>query len=292
MDYLQVNKANWNARVPIHVSSAFYDVEGFKAGRIPLRPFERAEVGDVTGRRLVHLQCHFGLDTLSWARLGAEVTGLDFSDAAVDQAGAIARACGIPARFVTADVYDAPQALGETYDIVYTGLGALVWLPDLTRWAETAAALLKPGGFLYVAEFHPFADLLDDETGTTISHDYFHQGPQVWEYPHTYTGNEVLEHQTSVQFQHGLGEVVSAVAAAGLRVEFVREHDHTLFPRFATLVSDGAAYRLPEGAPRIPLMYSLRASAGGEPAPAPERPARADAERHGRNSRGTYPPRS
>lgn len=129
-DYLQVNRANWNARVPVHVGSAFYDVEGFKAGRNALRPFELDEVGEVAGRSLVHLQCHFGLDTLSWARAGAEVTGLDFSE----------------------------------------------------------AALLKQGGFLYVAEFHPFMDVLDDESGTKVTEDYFDRGPHVWEYPHTYTG--------------------------------------------------------------------------------------------------------
>ncbi|SDH31511.1 class I SAM-dependent methyltransferase [Nonomuraea jiangxiensis] len=271
MDYLPVNRANWNARVPIHVGSDFYDVAGFKAGRNPLRPFELAEVGDVAGRRLAHLQCHFGLDTLSWARLGAEVTGLDFSDAAIAQARAIAAECGIPARFVTADVHDAVEALGRTYDIVYTGLGALVWLPDLTRWAETVAALLAPGGFLYLAEFHPFADIMDDATGTTVTYDYFDRGPHVWEEPHTYTGEGVLEHQTSVQFQHGLGEVVSAVAAAGLRVEFVHEHDRTYFQRFGTLVADGAEHRLPEGAPRIPLMYSLRASSDSGAPPAVDR---------------------
>ncbi|MEU6710138.1 class I SAM-dependent methyltransferase [Nonomuraea sp. NPDC046802] len=262
MDYLQVNRANWNARVPIHVGSDFYDVRGFKVdGRIALTPFEREEVGDVTGRSLVHLQCHFGLDTLSWARLGADVTGLDFSDAAIAQARALSDECGIPAKFVTADVYDAVKALGERYDIVYTGLGALVWLPDLTRWARTVAALLKPGGFLYLAEFHPFGDILDDESGTTVTHDYFDPDPHVWEEAHTYTGSEILEHQTSVQFQHGIGEVVSAVAAAGLRMEFLHEHDHTLFARYATLVADGKEYRLPEGAPKVPLMYSLRATA-------------------------------
>ncbi|KAB8192124.1 methyltransferase domain-containing protein [Nonomuraea phyllanthi] len=262
MDYRDVNRANWNARVPIHVASDFYDVEGFKAGQSPLRAFEREEVGDVSGRRLLHLQCHFGLDTLSWARLGAEVTGLDFSEAAIEQARAIAADCGIPARFVTADVYDAAEALGgATYEIVYTGLGALVWLPDLTRWAETVAGLLEPGGFLYLAEFHPFAAILDEETGTTVAHDYFDRGPHVWEYPYTYTGSEILEHQTSVQFQHGLGEVINAVVAAGLRVDSVHEHGHTLYRQFPSLTGNRGDYRFPEGAPRIPLMYSLRASA-------------------------------
>ncbi|MEV4563846.1 class I SAM-dependent methyltransferase [Nonomuraea sp. NPDC049419] len=260
-DYLRINRDNWNARVPVHVASSFYDVAGFRSGRSPLRAFEIEEVGEVTGRSLVHLQCHFGLDTLSWARLGAEVTGLDLSDAAIDQAERIAAECGIPARFVTADVYDAPEALGATYDIVYTGIGALVWLPDLARWAETVARLLKPGGFLYVADFHPFTEVLDDETGTKVTNDYFDRGPHVWDYPHTYTGPEVLEHQTSVEFRHGMGEIVTAVANAGLRLEFLHEHDHTLFRRFGTFTERDGGYRPPAGAPRIPLMFSLRATA-------------------------------
>ncbi|MEV0620735.1 methyltransferase domain-containing protein [Nonomuraea sp. NPDC050404] len=261
-DYLRHNRANWNSRVPVHLNSDFYDLEGFKAGRNALRPFELEEVGDVSGRSLAHLQCHFGLDTLSWARLGARVTGLDLSDAAVEQARGIAAECGIPATFVAADVYDAPEALGgETYDIVYTGIGALVWLPDLTRWAETVAALLKPGGFLYIAEFHPFTDALDDETGTKVTHDYFDRGPHVWEWPYTYTGDEILEYQKSVQFRHGLGEIVTAVVAAGLRVDFLHEHDHILFRRYANLTKDADGYRLPGDAPRIPLMFSMKASA-------------------------------
>ncbi|MGN9779829.1 class I SAM-dependent methyltransferase [Nonomuraea sp. ZG12] len=126
IDYLSVNRANWNGRVAIHVASDFYDVAGFKAGGDPLRDFEIDEVGDVTGKSLVHLQCHFGLDTLAWARRGARVSGLDLSDKAVETATALARECDLEARFVAADVYDAPIALGDTYDIVYTGIGALV----------------------------------------------------------------------------------------------------------------------------------------------------------------------
>ncbi|MFI6595156.1 class I SAM-dependent methyltransferase [Nonomuraea sp. NPDC050536] len=261
--------------MPIHLESEFYDVAGFKAGASPLRSFELDEVGEVGGRSLVHLQCHFGLDTLDWARRGATVTGLDLSDRAVESARKIAEECGIPARFVAADVYDAAEALGETYDIVYTGIGALVWLPDLTRWAETVAALLNPGGFLYLAEFHPFQDMLDDETGSVVSHDYFARGPEIYDIPYTYTGDQPLEHTVSVQFTHHLGEVVSAVAAAGLRIEFLHEHDFTLFPRFPVMEGDGGRYRMPEGRPRIPLMYSLRAGSAPAPAadPTPSSPA-------------------
>ncbi|MBC3843778.1 class I SAM-dependent methyltransferase [Streptacidiphilus sp. 4-A2] len=265
-DWLELNRAVWDERVPIHTSSQFYGLPGFLAGAESLRPFELAEVGDVSGRSLLHLQCHFGQDTLGWARHGATVTGLDFSAAAVRAAGELAGAAGISdARFVAANVYDAAQVLaGETFDIVYTGLGALCWLPDIAGWARTAASLVAPGGFLYLAEFHPFADVLGDDARTVVT-DYFHRDGTVWDEPGTYTDSDVETRNTvTVEWQHGLGEVLSAIAAAGLRIEFVHEHDFTLFERFPVLEpdTDGITrlYRLPQGQPRVPLVYSVRAA--------------------------------
>ena len=270
-DWLALNRANWDARAPIHASSRFYDVPGFVAGRSALRDFELAEVGDVSGRTLLHLQCHIGTDTLSWARLGATVTGLDFSGPALETARSIAEQIGATdARFVESDVYEAATALeGRTYDIVYTGLGALCWLPDIERWARTAASLVAPGGFLYLAEFHPFSDILADD-GKTVELDYFSTEPRTWTEGETYTdytanpadadGVPMNEHTVSVDWQHGLGDVVSALIAADLRIELLHEHDYTLFPRFPHLLVEGDRYRLPPDQPRIPMIYSIRAS--------------------------------
>jgi len=261
-DWLAVNRANWDARVPIHASSRFYDLPGFIAGRSELREFELAEVGDVTGRTLLHLQCHIGLDTLSWARRGAVVTGLDFSAPALETARSVAEQIGASdARFVESDVYEAAAALeARTYDIVYTGLGALCWLPDIERWAETAASLVAPGGFLYLAEFHPFCDILADD-GKAVELDYFSTEPRVWDEGFTYTdGEPQAEHTVSVDWQHGIGDVVSALIAAGLRIELLHEHDYTLFPRFPHLLVHNSRYRLPPGEPRIPMIYSIRAA--------------------------------
>lgn len=208
VDWRGLNRANWDDRVPIHLASAFYDVDGFRAGASSLRPFETAEVGDVTGQRLLHLQCHIGLDTLSWARRGAVVTGLDFSQPAIEAARSLATDLGIDATFVTADVYDAATALpGQRFDIVYTGTGtgALVWLPDLSRWAEVVAGLLAPGGFLYLVEGHPFAQVLDDAQGKTVVRDYFTAEPQIEDQPYTYTDGHALKHTRSVRFQHRSG---------------------------------------------------------------------------------------
>ncbi|MGV9577793.1 class I SAM-dependent methyltransferase [Streptomyces sp. NPDC003509] len=266
-DWHEINRARWDERVPIHAAGDFYGLDAFLAGRDALRDFELAEVGDVTGRTLLHLQCHIGVDTLSWARHGAaHVVGLDFSGPAVETARGLARSLELPAdraAFVAADVYDAAQAVPDSsYDIVYTGLGALNWLPDVTRWAEVAASLVAPGGFLYLAEFHPFTECLDDETGSKVTYDYFSREAWVDDSPGTYADlDAVTVHNRSVEWQHPVGEVVSALAAAGLRIEFLHEHDASLFPRYQVLKrgTDGY-YRFPSDRPRIPMMYSVKAS--------------------------------
>jgi SAM-dependent methyltransferase len=262
-EWIETNRANWDERVPIHVSGEFYDVEAFKAGQEErLRPFELSEVGDVAGKDLVHLQCHFGIDTLSWARHGARVTGLDFSAPAVEAASSLAVELGLDAEFVEANVYDAVEALGNrTFDVVYTGLGALIWLPDIRRWARVVAELLRPGGFLYLAEFHPITHVFGDED-LSIVNDYFPgEEPTVWEDQGTYADLEAeTVHNRTYEWNHTLGDVVSAVIEAGLAVELLSEHDYTLFPRWPFLVKSGFdTYRLPEGTPKLPLMYSLRA---------------------------------
>ncbi|ONH32960.1 SAM-dependent methyltransferase [Pseudofrankia asymbiotica] len=257
------NRAWWDERVPIHLASDYYDLDEFLAEPDVLRAFETAEVGDVNGARLLHLQCHIGLDTLSWAHRGATVTGLDFSGPAVDAAEALAAELALPARFVTADVYDAADVLaGETFDIVYTGIGALNWLPDVERWAGVVARLLAPGGFLYLAEIHPVQDVLDDESGSTFDLDYFDIGPIIWEEEGSYADPDAeTDANVTVEYHHTLGSVVSAVAGAGLCLEFLHEHDCVPTQRFDTLVrGDDNLYRFPAGTPRVPLLYSLRAS--------------------------------
>jgi SAM-dependent methyltransferase len=262
-EWLDLNRANWDSRVPVHVESEFYDLPGFRAGRDTLRPFEAAEAGDVTGKRLAHLQCHIGLDTLSWGRRGAVVSGLDFSAPAIDTARSLASSLGIPASFVVSDVYDAAAAFGGArFDIVYTGVGALVWLPSVTRWASVVASLLAPGGFLYLVEGHPFVQVLEEtEAGSlAVSYDYFDSSPQVEDYPFTYTDGPELTQQRSVQFQHSLGSIVTALSEAGLRIEFLHEFEYETFQRFPGLEAGASgSYRVPAGRPRVPMQFSLRA---------------------------------
>jgi SAM-dependent methyltransferase len=261
-----LNRSWWDERVPIHTGSEFYDVAGFLADpqALTLQPFEVEELGDVRGRSLVHLQCHFGLDTLSWARLGATVTGLDFSAPATAAATDIAARAGLDARFVTGDVYDSVDLVGgERFDVTYTGLGALNWLPDVRRWAAVVAALTRPGGTFYIAEFHPIHQVFGDDD-LTVEHPYFTTSAQEWTEDGSYAeeGAKTV-HNTTLEWMHGLGEVVTALVEAGFAVEFLHEFDYLLFPRWPFLVHDGDAYRFPPGMPTLPLMYSLRARRHG-----------------------------
>jgi SAM-dependent methyltransferase len=261
-DWFEVNREMWDERVPIHVASELYDVEAFVAGCSSLRPFELAELPDVRGRTLVHPQCHFGEDTLSWARMGARVTGLDFSGPAVEAARSLASRCELEAEFVEANVYDASEALGgRRFDIVYTGLGALNWLPDVERWARVMASLVAPGGCLYLAEFHPFTHVFGDDD-LSVEYPYFHEPDRPFEFPNTgdyaNPGAETV-HNRAFEWNHGLGSVVCAIIGAGFTLEFLHEHDSTLFKRWPFLVGERGTFRLPEGMPSLPLIYSLRA---------------------------------
>src|SRR5271154_4600307 len=175
---LKANLDAWNQMAGIHAASRGYRLAEFKAGENVLKPIELREVGDVRGKSLLHLQCHFGLDTMSWARLGAEVTGLDFSDEAIKLARSLSDELRIPARFICADIYDTASVIDDTFDVVFTSYGAITWLPDLRRWAQIIAHTLKPGGFFYIADLHPFASIFNNEDHAStlaIQYPYFHQ---------------------------------------------------------------------------------------------------------------------
>ena len=259
----EANRAHWDERVPLHVGSPFYDVDGFRAGRDSLRPFERDEVGPVDGKSLVHLQCHFGMDTLSWARTGATVTGLDFSEPAINQARALATELGIAAEFVVANVFDAANALGgRQFDIVYVGGGSLVWLPDVPAWATIAAALVRPRGMLYLADGHPLSQILADDS-LTIVNSYSSAEAQEWDEPGSYVNlDAATERNLSYERAHPLGEVVTSLVRAGLQLEFLHERDYSFFQRWPFLEHhpEDGTYRMPQGMPSVPMTYSLRAT--------------------------------
>jgi len=266
-DPIDANRAWWEASVPVHLASAFYDVEGWLAeGRGP-RPRESAALGDVTGLDLVHLQCHFGKDTLAWARAGATVTGLDFSPAAIDAARVLAERAGLADRadFVCAPVEAAIEALdGRTFDIAYVSLGALCWLPSVDVWATQVAGLLRSGGRLFLHEVHPLSmALADDDLSFTYS--YFEEtAPYEDRQAGTYadpTATDALPGDPTYGWNHGLGEIIGALSAHGVRLDLLEEHDWTSFARFPWLERrDEEEFAMPEGRIRVPLSFTLLAT--------------------------------
>ena len=263
------NQRLWDAWTAVHAEGEFYDVAGFRKGGIRVRPYEIEALGDVTGKALLHLQCHFGLDTLSWARLGARVTGVDFSSASIRLARELAADIGFPeARFIESNVYQLPVRLGDEFDIVYTSRGVLGWLPDIRGWARVVARFVKPGGRFYMSEAHPVIQVFEDEGvkpgELRLQYPYWEHGdPLVFDVHGSYAdpsadlGAEHKEHG----WDHGLGEIVTALIDAGLRIDRLEEQ---AFLEWAVdfLEHDEATDRwvLPKGPGELPLMFSILAS--------------------------------
>ena len=265
------NRANWDDRVPIHLTGGVYDVDALVDDPEHLSSIvegDRRYLGTVAGKSLVHLQCHIGTDTLSWAKLGASVTGLDFSGPAVAAASDIAERLGVEARFVAGNVYDAVDLLGETYDIVYTGVGALCWLPDIELWADVVAGLTTPGGVFYIKEGHPFLWALDDERedgSLVLKHPYFETvEPTTWDFDETYGGEGRVANSTTHLWNHGIGEIVMALITRGFRIDLLVEHREMDWMGLPQMVQQGDVFVLPEDQrDLVPLMYSLKATKVG-----------------------------
>jgi SAM-dependent methyltransferase len=221
-----INQRLWDELAPLHAASSYYDVQSFLDGTETLEDTEVREVGEVAGKRLVHLMCHFGMDTLSWARRGASVTGLDFSAQAVDIATKLATQVGVEADFVCADVMTAAGRLDDAYDVVFLSKGVMMWIEDLTAWAQVCADLLKPGGVFYLLEFHPLALALSEtETGLALQGSYFHSPePQIVVNDGSYAVADAgMAHQESREWTHPVGDIVTALIGAGIRIEFLHE---------------------------------------------------------------------
>lgn len=269
MDSISVNRANWDERAPVHAASAGYAVDRFFDDPKHLSDVVRFDVprlGDLTGMRGVHLQCHIGTDTISLARLGARMTGLDFSPASLEQARRIAQRAAADVDFVESEVYAALDVLPRGgFDLVFTGIGALCWLPDIRRWAHVVAELLKPGGRLFVREGHPMLWAMDEQGADplTVKYPYFETAePTVDEYDGTYVATDTKFATTiSHSWNHGLGEIVSALLAEGLTLTMLEEHDSVPWKAINEgMVHDADdEWRLAEHRERLPLSYTLQA---------------------------------
>lgn len=261
-DYSKTNRGLWDGWARINAGSKLYDLEGFKAGKTSLKPTELEELGEVEGKSLLHLQCHFGLDTLSWARMGGQATGVDFSGEAISLARSLNEELGLDARFIQSNVFDLPKVLDDQFDIVFTSYGAINWLDDIDAWAGLVARYLKPGGTFYMIEFHPFITTLDDD-GRLGGDSYFYKPePTMWEAEGSYADRDADFSHKSYEWNHSIGDVVTALIAAGLKLEFLHEFQFSAYDalHFALEQIGPDQYALPGCPNTIPFMYSIRAT--------------------------------
>jgi SAM-dependent methyltransferase len=258
-NYVEINKKLWNERTGLHVGSAFYDMEAFLAGKSSLKQIELDLLGDVAGKSVLHLQCHFGQDTLSLARMGADVTGVDLSDRSICKATELSQQLGLPAKFICCDIYDLPQHLDREFDIVFTTYGTVGWLPDLSLWANLIARYLKPGGELIFADFHPVVWMFNSAF-TEVEYSYFNKDAIVETEQGTYTDKSAPIALESVGWNHSLDEVLQNLLNAGLIINEFREYDYSPYDCFANMkeVAPGK-YHITSLEGKLPLVYSIRA---------------------------------
>jgi len=260
MNSFEHNRESWNELTALHIDSIFYDIDSFKKGKTSLNHIEIDELGDIKGQKLLHLQCHFGMDTLSFARQGAEVVGVDISDTSIQKATELSNELKIPAKFVRSNIYDIESVINETFDIVYTSYGAINWLNDLDKWAKIISRFLKPNGIFYMVEFHPFIYTLNDNS--EIFNSYFKSQALETVVEKSYTdksevSNKNLKH---IEWHHSLSEVLNSLIKNGLKIEFLNEFPYQVYNCFPNLTEKGKGKWVSEKyGDKIPYMYSVKA---------------------------------
>jgi len=257
---IKVNKKLWEQWTPINVKSDFYDLPSFLRGKNSLNELERNELGSVKGLSVLHLQCHFGMDTLSLARMGAEMTGVDFSESAISKAKELADLLQLKIDFILSDVYDIQKWVHKKFDRIFTSYGVITWLPDLKKWAEIISSYLKPGGFFYMVDFHPVLSMFDEDLNK-IRYPYESFGVPIEfiDVP-SYAKPELILHNRELNWHHGIGNIVNVLLQIGFRIEFLNEHFYSPYPIFTDMVEAGKARWIhKELKGKIPYLFSIRA---------------------------------
>ncbi len=259
-DYAQINRQWWNNVTPIHLKSKLYDLAGFKKGKSSLTAIEKEEMGDVRGQSLLHLMCHFGLDTLSWSRKGAVVTGVDFSSESIETARKLSQEFRLPATFILSDIYNLPNVLEKKFDIIFASYGVLCWLKNLKKWAKIINHFLKPGGIFYMAELHPFTNILSYDF--KISYKYFDKGPDIDDSPGTYADWKAKIKGKTYIWSYTLSDVINALLSEGLKIKYVHEFPFTMYDQFSGFMKKNkqGQYVFKDKKIEIPLLFSLMAT--------------------------------
>lgn len=259
-DYLEINKKSWNSRLDAHLTSDFYDMPNFMSGKSSLNDIELELLGNVEGKSILHLQCHFGQDTISLSRMGANTVGVDLSDKSIAEAKELAAQTGTTARFVCSDVYSLPQVLDEKFDVVFTSYGTISWLPDLDKWADVIQHFLKPSGKFIFAEFHPAVWMYDDDL-KNVAHHYNNIMPIAEEETGTYADRDAEIKQSYVCWNHGIGEVVTSLLNKGLSLDQLKEHCYAPYPFINNCEQfEPGKYRITHFENKFPLIYALEAT--------------------------------
>lgn len=257
MDYLKTNKDSWNKRTEVHYDSAFYDNENFKKHGNSLNEIELEFLQNIEGKKILHLQCHFGQDSISLSKLGAEVTGVDLSDVAIEKAQNLAKEMNVDTQFICSDIYNLPKRLNEKFDFVFSSYGTVGWLPDSNKWAEVISRFLKPGGKFVFAEFHPVVWMFDDNL-EKIAYRYFNSEPIIETDQGTYTDSDKEISETSITWNHSLSEVFNSLKNNGLRVEEFKEYDYSPYNCFQNMIEfEVKKFRFEHLDNKIPMVYSL-----------------------------------
>ncbi len=260
MDYLKINKKLWNDKVAVHVDSDFYNNKEFIKTKSSLNPIELELLGDIKGKSVLHLQCHFGQDTISLNHLGAKTIGVDFSDKAIEEANKLAQQTNSDTEFICCDVYDLPNHLNQQFDIVFTSYGTIGWLPNLDKWASVVSEFLKPGGKLVFVEFHPFVWMFDDNF-KEIKFNYFNKEAIIETLSGTYADKSADLENTEIGWNHNIGEVVNSLINQGLRIDLLNEYDYSPYDCFnETIEVAHNKYRIKHMEDKIPMVYSIVAS--------------------------------
>lgn len=257
--YFDTNRALWNEKTKHHTASAFYDMEGWLAGKTSLQQPELELLGDVQNKSILHLQCHFGQDSLSLARMGAKVTGTDISDIAIAYATQLNEQLNLGARFIQADTYSVPEQLNEQFDIVFTTYGVIGWLPDMQRWANVVSQMLKPGGRLVFVEFHPAVWMFDNEF-THVQYSYFSRGPIIETLQGTYADKNADIQMKEIGWNHALSDVFQSLINAGLQINTFKEYDYSVYNCFNnTIETVPGQWQIKDMEGKLPMMYALEA---------------------------------
>jgi 2-polyprenyl-3-methyl-5-hydroxy-6-metoxy-1,4-benzoquinol methylase len=256
-NYIELNRDSWNKRTEHHVTSEFYDLQGFLNGKNSLNKIELDLLGDIKGKSILHLQCHFGQDSLSLARMGATVTGVDLSDKAIEKAIQLNDQLELDAEFICCDIYDLKKHLDKKFDVVFSSYGTIGWLPDLDKWAEIVDHFMKPGGQFIFAEFHPVVWMFDDDF-SFIQYNYFKEDPIIESNTGTYTDHEAQIEHTSVGWNHSLSEVVQALFRQSLKITNFKEYNYSPYNCLKGMeqVAEGK-FQIKKFGNKLPLVYSL-----------------------------------